>query len=279
MLENSKMSYNIFERGQKCWTVFPTLLMIFFIKQTFNMLYNILSNFRTFGRSKMRHRVRFVKNNNSFYTEFLFMVAKKRSNKKWQDGEIEKLIDFYEENPCLRVIFDNSYQKQDVKERALAAVANGLGVQIIDIKSKWNAIRGQFGRELSKVKSSKSRQSNDDLYVSQWMFWDKLQFLQSVMKTTKSRDTLSIGNESFQINASSDEESNDIGKKPTPKAKPPKGKKKKIEDAKTELLVSCFNVLKEPSAAPSAEPKEEIDHFSFHTAGKLKTVKIYKNFS
>ena len=54
------------------------------------MLYNILSNFRTFGHSKTRHRVRFIKDINSFYTEFLFMIAVKRSNKKWQDGEIKK---------------------------------------------------------------------------------------------------------------------------------------------------------------------------------------------
>ena len=55
MLESSEMSYNIFERVQKCWTVFPTLLMIFSMferfKQTFNILYKILSNFRTSGRS------------------------------------------------------------------------------------------------------------------------------------------------------------------------------------------------------------------------------------
>ena len=232
MLESSKMPYNNFELVQK-WTVFPKLLMIFFMfelfKQTFNMLYNIISNFRIFGPSKMRHRVRFVKNINSFYTEFLFMMAAKRSDKKWQDGETETLIDLYEENPCLWNIFHNRYQKRDVKERAMAAIANELDVQITDIKSKWNAIRGQFGRELNKVKSSKSGQSTDDLYVSQWMFWDKLQFLQSVMNTTKSRDTLSIGNGSFQINASfsSHEESNDIDKKPTPEAKPPKGKKKR----------------------------------------------------
>ena len=77
----------------------------------------------------------------------------------------------YEENPCLWDIFDNSYQKRDVKERALAAIANELDVQITDIKSKWNAIRGQFGRELNKVKGTESGQSTDDLYVSQW---DKL---------------------------------------------------------------------------------------------------------
>ena len=56
----------------------------------------------------------------------------------------------------------------------------------------------------------------------------QLQFLQSVMNTTKNRDTLSIGNDSFQINASSssDEESNDLGKKPTPETKPPKENEK-----------------------------------------------------
>ena len=49
---------------------------------------------------------------------------------------------------------------------------------------------------------------------------------------------------------------------------PLKERKKKKEDAKTELLTSCVNVLKEPSAAPAAEPIEEIGHFAFHIAGK-----------
>ena len=38
------------------------------------------------------------------------------------------------------------------------------------------------------------------------------------------------------------------------------------------MLTSCINVLKEPSATPAAEPKEEIDHFAFDIAGKLKTM-------
>ena len=63
-------------------------------------------------------------------------MAAKRSNKKWQDREIEKPIDLYEENPCLWDIFNNSYQKRDVKERALAPIANELDVQITDIKAK-----------------------------------------------------------------------------------------------------------------------------------------------
>ena len=126
------------------------------------------------------------------------MEASKKYNKKWEDEEIEKLIDLYEVNPCLRDIFDKSYQKRDEREKELAAIAEELDVQIADIKVKWNAIRGQFGRELNKVKVSKSGQSADDLYLSQWVFWDKLRFLQSVMKTTKSRDTLSFGTEGFE---------------------------------------------------------------------------------
>ena len=126
------------------------------------------------------------------------MEASKKYNKKWEDEEIEKLIDLYEVNPCLWDIFDKSYQKRDEREKALAAIAEELDVQIADIKIKWNAIRGQFGRELNKVKVSKSGQSADDLYVSQWVFWDKLRFLQSVMKTTKSRDTLSLGTEGIE---------------------------------------------------------------------------------
>ena len=40
---------------------------------------------------------------------------------RWGD---KKLIDLYKENPCLWDIFDNSNQKRDVKEKALAALAN-----------------------------------------------------------------------------------------------------------------------------------------------------------
>ena len=38
------------------------------------------------------------------------------------------------------------------------------------------------------------------------------------------------------------------------------------------MLTSCINVLKDSSAAPAAELKEEIDHYAFHIAGKLKTM-------
>ena len=37
--------------------------------------------------------------------------------------------------------------------------------------------------------------------------------------------------------------------------------------------LNCLHlVLKEPSSAPAAEPKEEIDHFALNIAGKLKAM-------
>ena len=129
-------------------------------------------------------------------------MTAKRYNKIWEEGEIEKLIDLYEGNSFLCDIFDKNYQKRDMKEIALDTIAKDFDIQIADVKAKWNAIRGQFGRELNKVKVGRALMS----YVSQ-IFWDKLQFLQSVMKTTKSRDTLPIGNDSLQnATLSSDEE-------------------------------------------------------------------------
>ena len=59
---------------------------------------------------------------------------------------------------------------------------------------------------------------------------------------------------------------------------PLKERQKKIEDAKTELLTSRINVLKEPSAALAAEPKEEIDHFAFYITGKLKACQDIQEF-
>ena len=67
------------------------------------------------------------------FIEFFDEMVAEKCNKKWEDREIEKLIDLYEENSCLWDIFDKSYQKRDVKEKELAAIAKEFDVQIADI--------------------------------------------------------------------------------------------------------------------------------------------------
>ena len=39
-------------------------------------------------------------------------MAAKKCNKKWEGGEIEKLIDLYEENSCLWDIFDKAIKNE-----------------------------------------------------------------------------------------------------------------------------------------------------------------------
>ena len=70
------------------------------------------------------------------FIEFFHEMAAKKCNKKWEGGEIEQLIDLYEEKPCLWDIFDKSYQKQGVKEKTLAAITEEFHVRIADIKAK-----------------------------------------------------------------------------------------------------------------------------------------------
>ena len=105
---------------------------------------------------------------------------------------IDKLIDLHEEKSWLWDVFDREYQKGkgEVKEKGIATIAEEFEIQSSDMKTKSNAIRDQFGWELKSMKSRKSGQSTDKLYTSQWISWDQLQFLQTLMKTSKSRDTL-----------------------------------------------------------------------------------------
>ena len=39
---------------------------------------------------------------------------------RWDDEDVDKLIDLYEARPCLWDIADRSYSKRDIKEKALS---------------------------------------------------------------------------------------------------------------------------------------------------------------
>ena len=66
-------------------------------------------------------------------------------------------------------VFDREYQKGKgkVKEKGIVTIAEEFEIQSSDMKTKSNAIRDQFRRELKNMKSGKSGQSTDKLYTSQ----------------------------------------------------------------------------------------------------------------
>ena len=55
-------------------------------------------------------------------------------------------------------------------------------------------MRAQLGREMAKEKSTKTGQRTDELYSSNWAYYDKLAFLFPVVGASKGRDTLKIIN-------------------------------------------------------------------------------------
>ena len=83
---------------------------------------------------------------------------------RWEDEDVESLIDLYEARTCLWDIADPTYSKRDVGE---------LGIEINTIKSTWNSLRAQHGRELAKETKTKGGQSTDNVYESSWPFMEK----------------------------------------------------------------------------------------------------------
>ena len=53
------------------------------------------------------------------------------NKKKYRSAgeEIDRLIDLYEERHCLWDIADKSYQKRDMKERALSEISEELDIE------------------------------------------------------------------------------------------------------------------------------------------------------
>ena len=105
---------------------------------------------------------------------------------------MEKLIDLYEERPCLWDISDRSYSKRDVKEKALSEIKDELDIELSIIQAKWKSLRAQYVRELAKGNETKSGQSVDELYESSWAFMQKMRFVDQVRKTAKSTSTLKL---------------------------------------------------------------------------------------
>ena len=85
---------------------------------------------------------------------------------RWEDEDIERLIDLYEARPCLWDIADPTYSKRDVREKALSEIKEELGIEINTVKSNWNSLRAQHGRELARENKTKSGQNTDDVYES-----------------------------------------------------------------------------------------------------------------
>ena len=94
------------------------------------------------------------------------------------------LIGRFKTNLYLWDMYRTDYTNRSIKEIVYTEIATSLDTNIPSIKSKIN------GRKMAKEKSSKSGQSTDELYSSNWIHYDKLAFLVPVIGASKISDTL-----------------------------------------------------------------------------------------
>ena len=98
---------------------------------------------------------------------------KRKINKLWTEEKTIELIEQLESRPCLWDVYHATYSKRDVKELAYAELSDQFELPIAEIKSKVNSSRTQFDRELAKKSKTKSGQSTDELYKSNWIHFGR----------------------------------------------------------------------------------------------------------
>ena len=82
--------------------------------------------------------------------------------------------------------------QRELREKAYSEIAEHFDSTSTSVKTKINALRAQLGREIGKETKTKSGQATSEQYISKWVFYDQLQFLRSVMASSKSRDSISV---------------------------------------------------------------------------------------
>ena len=181
--------------------------------------------------------------------------SKTKPAKDWTDEETSLLIDLLESKPCLWDIHHAEYTKRDLKEIAYSEMATSFDTNIASIKQKLNTLRTRFGKELAKERNTKSGQSTDELYISNWTHYDELAFLTPVFGVSKSRDTLK--------RMSTDDKEDENDKEVTPNKS-----RKTIAEKKLDLLTKCTEAIT-ANAKPNPPQANELP------APKLSAFAVY----
>ena len=187
---------------------------------------------------------------------------------------------------CLWDVSSKEYHLRDKRAKAYKEMEETLGVSTAEIKSKIVGLRAQLGREMVKVRARKSGMALSEVYESNWIYWDRLQFLTPVMEARKSKDNLvdqgdKHGNTPGSVQqATVTADANGTSSNPsisvpsqgqnsnkTPNYYSRKSKKNELEIKRQELLSTCINVLKEPASSQQTAPIQ--CPFSLYVAEKL----------
>lgn len=117
----------------------------------------------------------------------------------WSNRLTAKLIECYENYPCLFDTTSNLYKNKHARKDAIFKICECMKksdaetITIEDVKKKITNIRSQFTHEHNKVKESKrSGAGTEDLYEPTVWWYEKLLFLIPYIKARKGESSLAL---------------------------------------------------------------------------------------
>ncbi|XP_014275217.1 uncharacterized protein [Halyomorpha halys] len=107
----------------------------------------------------------------------------------WNYENLTKLIELYGKQPALWDPTNSDYQAKDKKNDAWKFLANEMGCEINEVKSKMTSLLSSYRREKMKTKKSmENAEEGDRIYKSKWFgykFFDFLKDREPLVKTRK----------------------------------------------------------------------------------------------
>lgn len=172
----------------------------------------------------------------SYMKDEVMRSLKAKEEKEWSDEEIEDLIDYYKVNEQLWNHTLPSYKDRSLRELNYKKIGEILpGRSQDDIKKQWSILKTIFYRENKREEGSKvSGTSTDDVYKSQWKFYQQMMFIK--------------GSDDVDPAVSTLEDSKSIDDRP-PTKKHKAEKTKNAEEIKLELFKEAITFLKSPLPA------------------------------
>ena len=126
-------------------------------------------------------------------------------------------------------------------------------------------MRAQLGREIGKVKKTKSGQATNELYQPSWIHWERLQFLANQVRSGGTRDTTDI-NASTELNDEVSKAEDNIQSKAKLKGK----KSKCLKEKKMEIMEGCSKMLASSVSSKDLDTHQKPTTFALYVDEKLK---------
>ncbi|KAH7965760.1 hypothetical protein HPB49_010503 [Dermacentor silvarum] len=122
----------------------------------------------------------------------------KRRKSSWTSEKETRLIGLYQN---YRLLWDHRHQdyyKRDQRERAMRAIADGLGNEfdVVNVKDKIKTLRDYFVKEMKKEDGSRTSACS---YISRWEHFKCWEFLRGTISVDTSSQPASAAAMSYPV--------------------------------------------------------------------------------